>query len=167
MNLLRLLPDLLGILLFGTVPSGANDGNATEPSPELKQIKAGQAALRAKEYDAAATILDKVIALEGNRTDEAAYLKALALYHGKKFEACAAACSELKTLHENSVWRHKASFLAAAAHVGNRDYEKAEAIYEKEAGRLLSAARIQKGNWGGYDSFRRSTNKGVQIQQVR
>jgi tetratricopeptide (TPR) repeat protein len=27
--------------------------------------------------------------------------------------------------------------------------------------------RIQKSNWGGYDSFRRATNKGVQIMQVK
>ena len=106
-------------------------------------LQAGQAALRARDYAAAVAALDKAISAKGVQADEALYLKALAQYHGKQFDAAIASCTALAKTHPKSSWNHKARFLKANAHVQNRDYKSAEAIYETEANRLLSAARKQ------------------------
>ena len=59
-------------------------------------LKAGQAALRSKEYKLAVVALDKVIAAKGDRVDEATYLKALAQYYGKQHDACIAAAGQIR-----------------------------------------------------------------------
>ena len=106
-------------------------------------LQAGQAALRARDYAAAVAALDKAISAKGVQADEALYLKALAQYHGKQFDAAIASCTALAETYPKSGWNHKARFLKANAHVQKRDYKSAEAIYETEANRPLSAARKQ------------------------
>ena len=106
-------------------------------------LQAGKAALRARDYAAAVAALDKAIAAKGKQADEAIYLKALAQYHGKQYDAAIASCGALAEAHPKSAWANKARFLLANAHVQKRDYKSGEAIYEAEANRLLSAARKQ------------------------
>ena len=136
MKMTRVFSLLLTLLFFADISPAAD----TKVDPNLQ---AGQAALRARDYAAAVAALDKAISAKGVQADEALYLKALAQYHGKQFDAAIASCTALAETYPKSGWNHKARFLKANAHVQNRDYKSAEAIYETEANRLLSAARKQ------------------------
>ena len=136
MKMTRVFSLLLTLLFFADISPAAD----TKVDPNLQ---AGQAALRARDYAAAVAAMDKAISAKGVQADEALYLKALAQYHGKQFDAAIASCTALAKTHPKSGWNHKARFLKANAHVQKRDYKSAEAIYETEANRLLSAARKQ------------------------
>jgi uncharacterized protein YfaS (alpha-2-macroglobulin family)/TolA-binding protein len=127
---------LLFTILF--VPSASAAEAKVDPN-----LKMGQAALRAKEYKLAVAALDKAIVAKGKRVDEAKYLKALAQYHGKLYDDCIGTLEQLAKDHPKSAWLYKGRFLKANAFVQKRDYKSAEAVYEAEANRLLSAARKQ------------------------
>jgi alpha-2-macroglobulin len=127
---------ILSIFTMVQVVFGADE----EVDPNLK---AGQLALRSKEYKVAVVALDKVIAAKKERVDEAVYLKALAQYYDKQYDACITTCDKLAADHKDSSWRYKGRFLKAGAFVQKRDYKSAETIYAAESKRLLSAVRKQ------------------------
>ena len=108
MKTLRLFTLFLGMFAMGQSGLGAD----VKVDPNLK---AGQAALRSKEYKLAVVALDKVIAAKGDRVDEATYLKALAQFYGKQHDACIATCDQLAADHKDSAWNHKGRFLKANA----------------------------------------------------
>ncbi len=131
-------------LLFSTWFATAAAAPKAPKAPKVDpNLQAGQAALRAKDYPAAVAALEKAVAAKGKQADEALYLKALAQYHGKLYDDCIGTLGQLAEHHPKSVWLHKGRFLKANAFVQKRDYKSAEAIYETEAARLLSAARKQ------------------------
>ena len=75
-------------LIFAVLMLGLH-GQAAEPKVD-PNLQAGKAALRARDYAAAVVALDKAIAAKGKQADEAIYLKALAQYHGKQYDAAIA-----------------------------------------------------------------------------
>ena len=112
----------------------APDKKEARPTP-LAQAKL---AMRARQYDRAARLLDKVA---GDDAAEAAYLKALALYYAKKDPAAVKAADVVIRKYAASAWHRKARFLKARALIRQRKFAPAEAIYAAEANRLLSEAR--------------------------
>ncbi|MEC8929074.1 MAG: tetratricopeptide repeat protein, partial [Verrucomicrobiota bacterium] len=116
---------------------------AAEPPKANPDLLAGKKALRAQKYVTAVAALDKAIKAKIKQVDEAMYLRALALYHGGKYNDCVKACDGLLAAQANSRWVQKAKFLKAGALARDRKFEEAETIYEAEANRLLSAVRKQ------------------------
>ena len=116
MKTLRLFTLFLGMFAMGQSGLGAD----VKVDPNLK---AGQAALRSKEYKLAVVALDKVVVAKGDRVDEATYLKALPQYYGKQHDACIVTCNKLAGDHKDSAWNHKGRFLKANAFVQKRNYE--------------------------------------------
>jgi len=100
--------------------------------------------MRAERYEQAATIADKLIAAKDPKADEADYLKALAMFHAKKFAAALAEAQQLVSVFPTSVWRYKATFLQAQVLVEQKKFQEAAAIYQSEAARLLAAGRKQE-----------------------
>ena len=97
------------------------------------------------QYDAAVSAADAYLAAPGSKAaDEAAYLKAIALYNAEKFDAAVQAADAVLKAYPKSVWVRKALYLKGTALARQRKFEAAEAIYEAEAHRLLSAARKQE-----------------------
>ena len=118
---------------------------AAEPA-RPNAIDAGRTALRGRHYDDAVELLDKAMGEAGkpDRRDEAAYLKALALYYAGKHDEAVKAADVVVSKHKRSPWLRKARFLKAMALIQQRRFKSAEAVYEQEAGRLLSEARKEK-----------------------
>ncbi|MFP6893250.1 MAG: CDC27 family protein, partial [Opitutales bacterium] len=136
MKMPRLFALVLSISAIGQVALG--EDAKTDPN-----LKAGQLALRSKEYKVAVTALDKVIAAKKERMDEATYLKALAQYYGKQYDACIATCDKLAADHKDSSWQHKGRFLMARTLIAQKDHKAAESILAAEAGRIFSPDRKQ------------------------
>ncbi len=113
---------------------------AAEPSP-LDPLRAQ---MRAERYDQAVSAAEEIIGAKDPRADEAQYLKALALFHGKKFPEAAAAADQLVAGFPRSVWRYKASFLKAQSLVEQKMFQQAAALYQSEAARLLASERKQE-----------------------
>ncbi|MDP6504414.1 MAG: CDC27 family protein, partial [Planctomycetota bacterium] len=110
-------------------------GEQTEPS-----LIPTRAALQAGDFARAVAAADAYLKTEPKDSDFALYLKALALFHGNKFNESAAECD--KVVRENkSAWMRKARFLKAQALLKQKKFREAEVIYEEEANRLLSQAR--------------------------
>ena len=102
-----------------------------------------RAEMRAEHYEAAIAMADKIVAAKDPKADEAHYLKALALFHAKKYAEAATAAEQLAKAFPQSVWRHKATFLKAQAWVEQKKFQAAAAIYQSEAARILAAGRKQ------------------------
>jgi len=124
---------ILSLLLLLALPA-----RAAEEDAGLEKVRG---ALQARLYAAAVTAADAYLAAPGKAADEAAYLKAVALFHGEKFDAAVEAADVVLKAHANSPWVRKALFLKGNALSRLRKFEAAEAIYEAEAHRLLSGAR--------------------------
>ncbi len=115
---------------------------AADPEPNA-DLTAGRKALAAGQYETSLVALDKALAAKLKDADEVLYLKALAQFHGKKFDDCGKTCDALAEAHPQSRWLHKSRFLKAGALAQQRKFEAAEVIYEGEANRLLAGARKQ------------------------
>jgi TolA-binding protein len=113
---------------------------AAEASP-LDPLRAE---MRAEHYEPAIAMADKIIAAKDPKTDEVIYLKALALFHDKKFDQASAAADHLADTFPDSGWRFKATFLKAQSHIEQKKFQQAAAIYQNEAARLLDPARKQR-----------------------
>ena len=113
---------------------------AAEPSP-LEPLRAE---LRAEHYDQAIVLADQIIAAKDPRTDEAQYLKALALFDAKKFGEAATVADQLSVSFPQSAWRFKATFLKAQSLIEQKQFQQAAALYQSEATRLLAADRKQE-----------------------
>ena len=103
-----------------------------------------RAEMRAERYEQAGVMADKLIAAKDPKADEVRYLKALALFHAKKFAAAATEAGQLPTAFPESIWRFKATFLQAQALVEQKKFQEAAAIYQIEAVRILAAGRKQE-----------------------
>lgn len=110
---------------------------------EQPGLEALQGEMRAGRYDKAVALADAVMGAEDARADEAHYLKALALFHTKKFADAAAVAGRLAGEFPKSNWRYKATFLKAQALVEMKKFAEAAKIYQEEAARILSSDRKQ------------------------
>ena len=117
---------------------------ATAWAAELSPLSPLRAEMRAGRNDQAVDLAGKIIAAKDAEASEAHYLKALALFHAKKFSEAAAAAGELSVAYPQSAWRFKASFLKAQALIEQKQFQQAAAIYQSEAARLLAAERKQE-----------------------
>jgi len=115
--------------------------DAKAPPKASKAMDQAKAAMRAKQFDTAATLLVKI---SGAEAAEATYLRALSLYYAKKDDQAVKAADVVIAKHAKSPWFRKARFLKAAALVRQRKFAPAEVIYAAEANRLLSEARKQE-----------------------
>ena len=113
---------------------------AAEPPP-LEPLRAE---MRAEHYGPAMVMADKIIAAKDPNADEAHYLKALALFHAKKFSEAATAADQLPVSFPQSAWRFKATFLKAQSLIEQKQFQPAAALYQSEATRLLAADRKQE-----------------------
>ena len=102
---------------------------AAESSP-LDPLRAE---MRAEHYDQAIVMADKLIAAKDSKADEAHYLKALALFHARKFSAAATSAEQLAVAFPQSAWRHKAIFLKAQSLIEQKQFPQASALYQSEA----------------------------------
>ena len=109
--------------------------------PPLEPLRAE---MRAEHYDPAIALADKIIAAKDPKADEAHYLKALALFHAKKFAEAATVADQLAVAFPQSAWRFKATFLKAQSLVEQKQFQQAAALYQSEATRLLAAERKQE-----------------------
>jgi len=123
-----------------TVLCLAIGAGAAEPS----SLDALRAEMRAEHYEQAGVMADKIIAAKDAKADEAHYLRALALFHAKKFAAAATDAGLLRTAFPESVWCFKATFLKAQALVEQKKFQEAAVIYQSEATRILAAGRKQE-----------------------
>ena len=112
--------------------------HAAEEDLALDKVRV---ALQGLQYDEAVAAADAYLKAPGKGADEAAYLKAVALFHAGKHDAAAEAADVVIKQHAASPWVRKATFLKGSALSRARKFEAAEAIYEAEANRLLSGAR--------------------------
>ncbi|MCX6878934.1 MAG: tetratricopeptide repeat protein [Verrucomicrobia bacterium] len=129
------------VALTLTAGLGLCTGLPAAAPPPLDPLRAE---MRAEHYDPAIAMADKLIAAQDPQADEAQYLKALALFHTKKFAAAVTAAEQLPSAFPQSVWRFKATFLKAQALVEQKQFQPAAAIYQSEATRLLAAGRKQE-----------------------
>jgi tetratricopeptide (TPR) repeat protein len=103
-----------------------------------------RAEMRAEHYEPAIALADKLIAAKDAKADEADYLKALALFHVKKFAEAGMVADQFAGSFPKSEWRFKATFLKAQALVEQKQFQQAAAVYQSEAARLLAAGRKQE-----------------------
>jgi len=112
---------------------------AAEPG-KMDQL---QAEMRAWRFDEAVAVADRLVSSGDPRADEAWYLKGVALLNAKKFAEAAETAAALPERFPQSAWKDKAIFLKAQALVEQKKFQEAAEIFEKEAGRILSAERKQ------------------------
>jgi TolA-binding protein len=112
---------------------------AAAPS-RLSQI---QAEMRARQFEKAASLADESLATKDADADYALFLKATALFQGKKFVEAAAAADRLIADFPDSEWRHKAVFLKAQSLIEQKKFAEAAVIYEVESARILAPDRKQ------------------------
>ena len=130
MNVASRLSVLL-LLCACTVAFGQN----ADSFNQLKSV------MQAKEFDRAITLADAYIETNPDNADEATYLQALAAFHANDITRAIEITKQLATKYPKSTWLRKAHFLRAQAHLKQRDYQSAEAIYSAETERLLSNTR--------------------------
>ncbi|MGI9457795.1 MAG: tetratricopeptide repeat protein, partial [Aeoliella sp.] len=124
-----------GLLAVGAAVSSAQDTDTADPLADAKS------AMRAAQFDGAIKALENVQADEQAVRAEAMYLKSLAQFYLKEYQASIATADSQIAGHPNSSWLRKARFLKARSLVALRRFEEAEEIYQEEAHRLLSEAR--------------------------
>ena len=104
-----------------------------------------RAALADKQYASAVSQLDSLITrVDEQQRDFPIYLKGLAQFYEKDFKNAIQTCEQFLSKYQNSPWYRKSIFLQAQCHIQLKQFKEAEAIYEKEANRLLSAARKEE-----------------------
>ncbi len=113
-------------------------GQGAEGPGGLEKIRA---ALQGRDYAAAVTAADDYVKAGGKLADEAAYLKATALFNAARFGECVEAADVVLKQHVKSPWFRKALFLKGSSLARQRRFDLAEAIYEEEAQRILSGGR--------------------------
>ncbi|MCX6866563.1 MAG: hypothetical protein NTV46_10180, partial [Verrucomicrobia bacterium] len=100
-----------------------------------------QAEMRARQYDKAVVLAGQAVAANDDGADQACFLKATALFHGKKFPEAVAAAEQLLAGFPHSDWRHKAVFLKAQALIEQKKFAAAAAIFAAESARILAPVR--------------------------
>jgi len=104
-----------------------------------------RAAFVDKQYANAVSQLDILIAKgDGQQQDFPLYLKSQAQFYEKDFSNAIQTCEQFLGKYQNSSWYQKTIFLQAQCHIQLKQFKEAEAIYEKEANRLLSTARKEE-----------------------
>jgi len=98
-------------------------------------------AIADRRYGEAVGMIDGLLAGEREDADVLLYYKGLALLQAKQHEEALSALGEIEETHPKSAWAAKARFTRAKALVALRRFQEAEAIFEGEAKRLLSAER--------------------------
>ena len=89
MKTLRLFTLILSMFAMGQSGLGAD----AKTDPNINQAKI---ALRARQYAEAVVALDKALGAKVKQADEALYLKGLALFYNKKYNACLKVCDGAK-----------------------------------------------------------------------
>ena len=130
-------------LLLGLGLAIPNARAQDEDQPPALETEA-RAAMRAREFDAAAERLDALLQETPDNADELRFLRARALYLDGDLDACLDTLAEFAERHPDSDWQRKARFLQARVYADRKQFEQAEEIYEAEAHRLLSAARKEE-----------------------
>ena len=104
-----------------------------------------RAAFFDREYVSAIKQLDVLIDKEyGEQQDYLLYLKSLAQFYEKDFKTAIGTCEQFLSKYQESSWYRKAIFLRATCNIELKQFKEAEAIYEIEAKRLLSAVRKEE-----------------------
>ncbi len=129
---------VLGLGLLA--PQARGQGEEKPPEQEME----ARAAMRAREFGAAADRLTDLLGDNPDNADQLRYLKARALYLDGDLETCLDTLAEFAERHPNSEWQRKARFLQARVYADQKEFEQAEDIYDAEAHRLLSAARKEE-----------------------
>ena len=129
---------LLIACLFTLAAAGIHADAAPSSLPQI------QAEMRSLQYDKAIELADKAIAAKDAEADQALFLKATALFQGKKYGEAAIAADRLIADFPKSGWRYKAVFLKAQAMVELKKFAEAAAIYEAESARILAPQRKQE-----------------------
>ncbi|MFQ6042596.1 MAG: tetratricopeptide repeat protein, partial [Candidatus Poribacteria bacterium] len=96
------------------------------------------------QYANAINQLDALIANSDEQQDYLLYLKALAQFYEEDFSSSIQTCEQFLSKHRKSPWYQKAIFLKAQSHIQLKQFKEAEAIYERETNRLLSATRKEE-----------------------
>ncbi len=119
--------------------------SAAEPPPSQQQEAAINAALREREFDRAATLID------GRLSDAPAgeqeflwYRRGLAFLLAEKFGPAISAFDEQLRRFPDGPWAQKALLRKADAHVGLKQFEQAEQIYARAVADLVGAERKGK-----------------------
>lgn len=102
-----------------------------------------QAEMRARQYDQAVVLAGQAIAAKDDAADHLCFLKATALFQGRKFPEAVAAAEQLLADFPQSAWCHKAVFLKAQALIEQKKFAEAAAIYAAESARILAPERKQ------------------------
>ncbi len=123
--------------LFALVIAAVHTVAAPSNLPQI------QSEMRKLQYEKAIELADKAIAEKDTEADQALFLKAIALFQGKKFTDTVKSADRLIADFPQSDWRHKAVFLKARALVELKNFEQAAAIYEAESARILAPERKQ------------------------
>ena len=97
-----------------------------------------------RQYANAINQLDALIGKRDEQQDYLLYLKGLAQFYEKDFENSIQTCEQFLSKYQKSPWYRKAIFLKAQCHIQLKQFKEVEAIYEKEANRLLSAVRKEE-----------------------
>ena len=97
-----------------------------------------------RQYANAINQLDALSAKSDEQQDYLLYLKGLAQFYEKDFENALQTCEQFLSKYQKSPWYRKAIFLKAQCYIQLKHFKEAEAIYEREANRLLSDARKEE-----------------------
>ena len=131
---IRLLLLSLVLFLLPTASAHAQEGLPLVPTSVREALVTG-------DYDAALDALDRLEESAPGMADTWQYLRSVALAEAGLPEEAITALESIEREHAASPWLAKARFRRAELLRGLRRYEAAEAIYEAEAKRLLSAER--------------------------
>ncbi|NLS96777.1 MAG: tetratricopeptide repeat protein [Planctomycetaceae bacterium] len=153
----RLLAALLSLFLFLLRPSLGADPVSADAAPKGKaaehvvttadvplmseQIRE---LMQDRKFADAVAVMDAAAREEGAPKDYLAYLKGRALYLDKKYDEAVAAFGLVQKTYSQSAWLQRAQFGEALAYARKGEFEKAEAIYRRQAESLLSEDRKQE-----------------------
>ena len=124
----------LATLVFAHDNASQNHTDAAAPDPI-------QFALQSRQFNDAVLLIDSALTTAANQRDYLLYLRGLALFYNEDYTNAIAACDQFTQAHPDSTWLNKAAFLQAQCHLKLGEFKQAEAIYSKEASRLLSPRR--------------------------
>jgi tetratricopeptide (TPR) repeat protein len=131
------------VCLFALIVAGTRATSATSATSAPTDLSGIQAEMRSLHFDKAVELADQAVAAKGENAEEALFLRATALFQGKKFADAAIECHRRIADFQKSDWRHKAVFLKAQAMIEQKKFAEAAAIDQAESARILSPERKQ------------------------
>ena len=106
-------------------------------------FRAVQSAFAARDYELVVEILDLPVIQELDRDEEVYCLRALALFHRRKLDACIETCNGIEVGSDDSPWYGFAKLLQAMAYAQRGAREQAEVIYDAEFDRYRSGLDVR------------------------